>query len=168
METEERLPGDGERKIKRAQEHETESWRDLRHEQNREHGTGSANEMEKGVAGVQPAKRRQDEPGVLAQLRPRRFQELRQRQNATGADQTIGLHPKGEKRDQVNRPERAQEPTPGSEISWLPDIVAPKQFGHAVRQFAMAGDEAVAQFRGGGEAGNMIVAPAIERLSACA
>ena len=161
MKTEEGLARDGEREIERKEQDEAENRRDPRDQEHGKNRAGAAQEMQKRVARIKPAERRQ------------RPDSARLPSCSCAAARNCGI---GEipcapispstctqsetKRDQVDQPERAQKPAARVEIGRAPDILAPEQRGDCVRQFAMPGDEGVGQLRNGRETRNMLVTPA--------
>ena len=86
LETKERLPRDGKRKVENKEQRETKDGRDLDDEERGQNGTRAAEKMQERVRRTQPAQRREHEIRFLPELIARRAQELGQRQDTVGAD----------------------------------------------------------------------------------
>ena len=72
-----------------------------------------AEELEKAVAAVDPAERRQvQEAGEcrgIGELQPNGSEIIRQRQYALAPDQSIDLHPERNERDEINHAQSAEK-----------------------------------------------------------
>src|SRR4051812_45746321 len=111
--------------------------------------------MEKRIAGVEPAKRRESEESVAAELLTKALKILAHGRNSVLADETIDLEPEGHERDEINRSEGANENVPRTEVGWAPDFVSPEHSGDERGQLAIARDKAVSGFCHQRETGHM-------------
>ena len=86
MKTEEGLAGDREREIENKEQNESDDRREARDQYDGNNCAGRAEKMEKRVAGIEPAERRQKQWRVSAELLMSGWEKLRDRQDAVLAD----------------------------------------------------------------------------------
>ena len=146
MEAEKGLAGDRERQIKDEKADQRNSWRDSENQKNGENNSTAAKEMEQRVAGIEPAKGREEPVSMRAELIVSGGQNLFDRPDAIRADETVHLHPERDERDQINKTERSKKPSLRPEVCRWPDIVAPEESRYRRTESPMARNDSVEEF----------------------
>src|SRR2546428_14046025 len=115
--------------------------------------------MEKAVARIEPAKRRQDRQCAVAKLSAGGGKELARWSNSIRPDESVDLDPERDERDQENQTERAQKPSPRDKISRRANVIAPEKPRDRRSKPAIERNNFVKTFRDRRETTNMIVTP---------
>src|SRR5258708_40273950 len=103
--------------------------------------------MQKRVARVEPAERRQGRQCATSELFAHRREKLTNRSNAIRADESVDLDPKRNERDQENQTERAQKPAARNKISRRANGVSPEQSRYRRSEPSITRNELVKTFR---------------------
>ena len=104
-------------------------------------------EMQKAVAGVEPAKRWSERDGVPRGVSASpvmdRIHELCCGGDAVTADKAVDLYPERNESDEVNDSQEAKKEPAGEEMGGLFDMLTPEEAGQEGKAGAVFGDKAI-------------------------